>query len=186
MRVSLIQLRLARAKAETRLADYERVRQGRLPMRLSMSVQPLLALENVAWVRRRDGDPTLRVLYDRHYSRRKYRDGRRPAKIVGPGEYIALMSEEADAVFVWRKFISMDAQVGVNCAVFRNEGARLSSDLGLEAERIAWERWPGERLYTYVNPAAVESTNPGYCFKMAGWVKCGETLRGLHVLEKVA
>ena len=34
-RVSLMQLRLSRAKAETRLADYERVRQGRLPVRLS-------------------------------------------------------------------------------------------------------------------------------------------------------
>ena len=34
-RVNLMQLRVARAKAETRLADYERVRQGRLPVRLS-------------------------------------------------------------------------------------------------------------------------------------------------------
>ena len=34
-RVNLIQLRSARARAETRLADYERVRQGRLPVRLS-------------------------------------------------------------------------------------------------------------------------------------------------------
>jgi hypothetical protein len=31
----------------------------------------------------------------------------------------------------------------VNCAVFRNEGPVLSSDLILEAEELAWGRWPG-------------------------------------------
>ena len=54
----------------------------------------------------------------------------------------------------------------------------------LAAERYAWDRWPNERLYTYVAPNAVESTNPGYCFKVAGWTHCRTTSRGLHELEK--
>jgi hypothetical protein len=72
----------------------------------------------------------------------------------------------------------------VTCAIFRNEGAGRSSDLILEAMRAAWVRWPGERLYTYVNPRRVRSANPGYCFKAAGWQLCGITkTRKLLILE---
>jgi hypothetical protein len=46
----------------------------------------------------------------------------------------------------------------------------------------AWNRWPDQRLYTYVNPVKV-SANPGYCFKQAGWRFCGKTKGGLHILE---
>jgi hypothetical protein len=88
------------------------------------------------------------------------------------------------AVFVWRKFISKDAQEGVNCAVFRNEGAGLSSALIRDAMSLAWQRWPAQRLYTYVNPRRVRSRNPGYCFLMAGWRRCGVTkTRKLLVFE---
>ena len=38
-----------------------------------------------------------------------------------------------------------------------------------EAVKLAWAKWPNQRLYTYVNPRAIRSTNPGYCFQMAGW-----------------
>jgi hypothetical protein len=73
----------------------------------------------------------------------------------------------------------------VNCAIFRNEGQRLSSDLILAAEEMAWRRWPGERLFTYVWDAKVKSVNPGYCFKMAGWTSCGRNKDGrLTILEK--
>ncbi|MDQ3802518.1 MAG: hypothetical protein M3416_01485 [Acidobacteriota bacterium] len=96
-----------------------------------------------------------------------------------------MLTPEADALFVWRKFISDDGQEGVNCAVFRNEGDRLSSDLILEAERWAWAKWPGERLYTYVNPRKVRSANPGYCFLKAGWRKSGESKKGLLIFEKL-
>lgn len=144
------------------------------------------------WVPTRDADPRARALFDRHYSRRRYRDGRRPAKFVGPGEYIALVTAAYDALLVWRRFID-DAQVeyadgktrgaGVNCAVFRNEGPHLSSMLIREADEIAWAKWPGERLYTYVQASAVRSSNPGYCFLMAGWRRVGLTKGGLVVLE---
>jgi len=61
---------------------------------------------------------------------------------------------------------------------------RRSSDLIRSAMALAWQRWPGERLYTYVNPRFVKSANPGYCFLMAGWHRCGKTKsRELLILE---
>ena len=98
---------------------------------------------------------------------------------------MVLLTADCMALFVWRKFIDKSGQRGVNCAVFRNEGPHLSSTLIREAERLAAGRWPGERLYTYVNPRRVKSENPGYCFKAAGWRVCGRTAeRGLLILEK--
>lgn len=138
------------------------------------------------WYAVKDGDPTARDIFNRHYSRHFYKDGRKPKIFVGPGEKMVLMTVSCDALFVWRKFISAAGQTGVNCAIFRNEGDNLSSALILEAEKLAWQRWPNERLYTYVKPAAIKSTNPGYCFQMAGWRKCGVTkVNKLVILEKL-
>ena len=118
----------------------------------------------------------MREVFDRHYSRTRYRDGRRPKLFVGPGEKMVLRTANGDAIFVWRKFkISGDGQTGINCAVFRNEGPERSSVLILAAESLANDRWPGERFYTYVNPRKVKASNPGYCFQMAGWRKFGVT-----------
>ena len=137
-----------------------------------------------AWYSIADGDPVARDLFSRHYSHYVYKDGRKPKKFVGPGEYMALMTSDCRALFVWRKFISADGQQGVNCAIFRNEGNMKSSTLIREACQLAWQRWSGARLYTYVNPRAVRSGNPGYCFKMAGWKKCGVTkTRKLLIFE---
>jgi hypothetical protein len=61
--------------------------------------------------------------------------------------------------------------------MFRNLGAALSSGLIAEATRRTYEEWqarygclPAERLRTEVDTRAVKSRNPGYCYKMAGWV----------------
>ena len=144
------------------------------------------------WIPVRDGDTRALWLYRRHYSCKPYKDGRRAPgtygfvrKIIGPGEYLLLLTVTCDAVFSWKRFIDASGQDGVNCAVFRNEGPLLSSSLILDAEQWAWDKWPGERLYTYVDPRRVSSRNPGYCFKSAGWRHCGKTAGGLHVLEKV-
>jgi hypothetical protein len=138
------------------------------------------------WYAVSDGDPTARALFDRHYSRHHYQDGRRPKLFVGPGEKMVLMTTDGRALFVWRKFISADGQQGVNCAIFRNEGAVLSSELILEAEELARQRWPGERFYTYVDGRKVKSVNPGYCFKVAGWRLVGKTkVNKLLIFEKV-
>jgi hypothetical protein len=141
-----------------------------------------------AWRVTQDGDPAGRDIHRRHYSRRTYRDSRRPRLFVGPGEKLVLVTHDGRALFVWRKFKDDSGQLGVNCAVFRNEGGERSSDLIRAADEVAWARWPGERLYTYVDPAKVASPNPGYCFKAAGWRFCGRTKGGhgrsvLDILE---
>ena len=150
-----------------------------------MAEQPFLPLFAGPWLAARDGDDTARSLYDRHYSRYRYADGRKPMLFAGPGEKLVLLTPCARALFVWRRFRCADAQSGVNCSVFRNEGAGLSSGLIRAAEHIAWQRWPGERLYTYVNPRAVASNNPGWCFMAAGWQRCGTTKkRRYRIFEK--
>jgi hypothetical protein len=138
------------------------------------------------WFAVKDGHDSARAIFDRHYSRYHYKDGRKPKQFVGPGEKMVLCTDTFDALFVWRKFISGDGQRGVNCAVFRNESSFLSSMLILEAERLAWSRWPGERLYTYVKPEGIKSVNPGCCFKKAGWRRCGTTkVNKLLIFEKL-
>ena len=137
------------------------------------------------WFAVKDGHDSARAIFDRHYSRYHYKDGRKPKLFAGPGEKIILCTSTFDALWIWRKFESGDGQQGINCAVFRNESPILSSILILEAEQLAWSRWPGERLYTYVAPSKILSSNPGYCFKKAGWRKCGVTkVNKLLIFEK--
>ena len=136
-----------------------------------------------AWHEYRDGHQDALDLYDRHYSAREYADGRERKLLLGPGEKTVLLTADRSALCGWRKFTDDSGQEGVNCAVFRNEGDALSSDLLRDAMAAAWDRWPGERLYTYVDADAVESDNPGYCFKVAGWRSAGHTKGGLAVLE---
>ncbi len=149
-----------------------------------MNVQPFLI--GSGWQRMLDGDPSCRAIFDRHYSRYRYVDGRKPLLFTGPGEKMVLLRPDARALFVWRRVISADGQQGINCAVFRNEGDELSSQLIREADALADARWPGERHYTYVASQKIRSTNPGYCFKLAGWRTCGVTKRRLlTILERL-
>ncbi len=137
----------------------------------------------------KDGNDTVRSIFDRHYSRYFYKDGRKPKLFVGPGEKMVLMTADAGAICVWRKFISADGQDGVNCAVFRRESGDVASDMLRSAMDLCWQRWPGERLYTYVDPFGVPPTvragRPtwGHCFYQAGWTFAGLTKKRLHILE---
>ena len=146
-----------------------------------------LSLGTGYWVHAADGDLDLLALYRRHYSARERAPGTQ-RQFVGPGAHIVLTTPRVDALFVWRKFID-DCEFGggVNCAVFRNESKCLSSLMILEAEIWARDKWPGERLYTYVDASKVRrKRDPGRCFRRAGWTVCGTTKkRGLLVLEKV-
>lgn len=76
------------------------------------------------------------------------------------------------ARFVWRNMI------------FRNIGAGLSSDLIRTATEATYREWalrygklPQERLRTEVDVKRTQSTNPGYCYRCAGWER-GEIKRG--------
>lgn len=147
------------------------------------------------WWISKDSDLDCAELYERHYSRYKYADGRKRNndQFVGPGKPIVLRTWSGDALFVWREFVddciderTGERQEGINCAVFRNESKRRSSDLIRQADAIADVEWPNRRHYTYVDPTKVASKNPGYCFLCAGWRKCGRTKGGLIVLERAA
>jgi hypothetical protein len=136
------------------------------------------------WWLTKDGDRSCLALYERHYSAYRYKDDRKRYQFVGPGESIVLRNTDATALFVWRKFIDDSGQQGVNCAVFRNESGIQSSELIRQADEIADFCWPGERHYTYVSAEKVRSRNPGFCFLMAGWRRCGKTKGGLIILER--
>lgn len=148
--------------------------------------RPLIAGRRF-WSAAKDGDTVGFALARRHYSAWKNRKPKQ-RQFVGPGEPVVLIAPDGDALFVWRKSrYRLDSETGVECTVFRNESTARSSDMVREADLIAWERWPGERHFTHVDPRRVQSSNPGYCFLAAGWRKTGRvTSRGLIVLEKVA
>jgi hypothetical protein len=136
------------------------------------------------WFEIKDGDPRGKILYDRHYSRKRYVGYRKTSLFVGPGEKMVLLTVSADALFVWKlEKYRNDEQTGVNCSIFRNEGDVLSSELIKEAVDLAWRRWPNTRLFTFVRANKIKSSNPGFCFQMAGWRKCGTTKGGLVILE---
>jgi hypothetical protein len=67
--------------------------------------------------------------------------------------------------FVWRNML------------FRNLGPALSSDLIRSALAMTYVEWrrrygalPRERLRTEVDIRRVRSRNPGYCYRVAGWI----------------
>ncbi len=142
------------------------------------------------WFEVSNRDPRVVGLYSRHYSAIKngstigdwLRHGISP-----PGQDVTMLTSESAALFGWLKQnVRDDGQEGVQCYVFRNEGPMLSSNLIRDACDIAWRYWPGERLWTYVNPDFIQSVNPGYCFKKAGWELLPERSKaGLVILQCV-
>lgn len=146
------------------------------------------------WFPIRDGDLRGLAMYLRHYSSKKSRAlyshvppiGNH-ARFVGNGEHMVLMTPDCGALFAWRlQAFRKDSQTGIECTIFRNEATgTLSSVLIVEACELAWGRWPGRRLFTFVDPDQIASANPGYCFKQAGFRYCGVTKKGLHVLERL-
>ena len=137
------------------------------------------------WVPIKDGDLRAFGIYRRHYSARPKPNGYKLRQFVAPCVHMVLLTVEQNALWVWTaEQWRKDGQVGLNCAVFRNEGERLSSDLILSAEEWAWDKWTEQRVFTYIDGGKIRSVNPGYCFKMAGWQKCGSSSKGLTIMEK--
>ena len=128
-------------------------------------------------------DDEMRQLADRHYSRRTV--GAR--QFAYSGRKLVLRNQAGSVLWVWMfpdPSIRMDGQTGYNCAIFRNESSRRSSDIILEAEQFAIARWGPGRMYTYIDPAKVRSTNPGYCYLKAGWHSHGYSKGGKRLMVK--
>jgi hypothetical protein len=159
-----------------------------------MSTQPYLF--GPVWIPIKDGNVSGMNIFLRHYTARQTR---KVYQFIGPGDKEAYLTPDAKALFVWRKFISDAGEKGINCAVFRNEGslAGKSSELIEAACWLAWDRWPGERLYTYIDPSKVKhKRDPGRCFRKAGfryvYIKVGKQLHrkrtksGKLIMERFA
>jgi hypothetical protein len=123
-------------------------------------------------------NPIGRVLADGHYSRRK----RGSPQFMPPGQTIVLVSRDACAVFGWWRphpaygLQALNGLDGWTCSIFRNIGGGWSSELIIEAERALVLSGHGcgkDGMLTYVKIDAVRSSNPGYCFQVAGWRKIG-------------
>lgn len=134
-------------------------------------------------------------LADGHYSRRKVGS----PQFMPPGETLVLVTPARDAVWGWWRphpragIPSMNGLDGWTCSIFRNTGGLLSSDLVIaaeielvEAERRGDTAGPcgPDGLLTYVWPKKIRSTNPGYCFQVAGWVRSQWTKKGKRLLRK--
>jgi len=152
-------------------------------------------LVDARWLSVKRTDERAFALYRRHYSAAKGARWRRPGNtnVTSAGETMVLLTQCERALFVWlhTTIERHDKQRGVNCAVFRNEGAGLSSELIREADELAWQRWPQERRhFTYVDGGKTSRrrsrlATAGRCFEHAGWRTCGASQTGLTLLEVV-
>jgi hypothetical protein len=131
-------------------------------------------------------DPRTARLADGHYSRRKPGS----PQFMPPGQTLILLSYDELAVFGWWRphpdagLPSMNGLDGWTCTIFRNTGPILSSQLILAAEKELLERYDcgPDGLLTYVWDSKIASTNPGYCFKVAGWKRVGRSADGRKTL----
>jgi hypothetical protein len=139
------------------------------------------------WQRITKFDPRGAKLADRHYSRRKVGS----PQFMPPGETVILLSSDEKAVFGWWRphpasgIKAMNGLDGWTCTIFRNEGNELSSSLILAAEQFLIELGVSigpSGLITYVWDKKVKSSNPGACFKAAGWKRTGRSADGKKTL----
>lgn len=136
------------------------------------------------WLLSNRADKLALPLADRHYNRQK------PGtpQFVPPGRCVVLRMYGAVWVTSWpfAEYVKHEwAGAWVN-SIFRNEGAGLSSELILQA--IAATRWfwdpPALGIITFVDTDKIRSTNPGYCYLMAGFHRLEKTTRdGKRVLQ---
>jgi hypothetical protein len=133
----------------------------------------LQAPSNEVWRQVKASHVLARRMRDRHYST-KYPGGR---TVGPPGRRLVLVSHDGRALWVthWPEpHLALDGFDALRCTVFRREGRRRerASVLITAAMQLSEDvlgRAPDGWL-TYVEPAKVRSQEPGYCFKMAGFV----------------
>lgn len=143
----------------------------------------------IYWERVTKFDVRAVALADRHYSRRKPGS----PQFMPPGQTIVLLGPQA--VWGWWRpapssgIKSMNGLDGWTCTIFRNEGPIRSSDLILDAELALADVDIGpDGMLSYVWDKKIRSSNPGYCFKLAGWKAVGRSADGRKTLlqKKVA
>lgn len=126
-----------------------------------------------AWVETHKGHRRLVQLADAHYTRQTAGSN----QCCRPGVNLCLVTDDhAAGWIVWRPIPEVgrkDTLEAWECTLFRNEGARLSSDLVREATAIVFRRWgwpPRDGLISAVDPDRTRrKRDPGRCFRRAGW-----------------
>jgi hypothetical protein len=132
-------------------------------------------------------DPEARIIADRHYNRQSIG----APNFAPPGRCLVLKAlSPARALWVtswpFAEYVKHAWPGAWVCSAFRNEGAGLSSELIREAVAVTRWRWPEIPtlgMITFVDTRHVQSANPGYCYKRAGFEACGMTKGGLHALQ---
>lgn len=139
-------------------------------------------------------DPRACQLANRHYNRQSPNS----PQFVPPGRCLVLLTEKADALWItsfpFAEYVRHEWAGAWVCSCFRNESIQLSSELIVEA--VAATRWYGMHIdswncsmppdlgfITFVDTSKVKSTNPGCCYKKAGWHHVGQTKGGLVALQ---
>lgn len=128
------------------------------------------------WDKVKKNDTRGIALADEHYSRVAY--GKQGAQLGPPGALLCLLSDDANAIWVshwpYAEF-ALDGLDAFRCTMFRTQSQIYrASDLiksAMERTQEYWKDWtdPVDEWITWVVPNLVESRNPGYCFKAAGW-----------------
>ncbi len=128
------------------------------------------------WLEVPKGNRQARRMADRHYSFSNTAS-RNSHEVGPPGQKIILVTADSKAIWgshrpaPWAGIKRSDGLSGLFCFLFRNEGyvVAQSSDLIREAVVITALRWGSEDFWTYVAGAHVTSSNPGYCYLVAGF-----------------
>ena len=131
-----------------------------------------------------------RALADRHYNRQKVG----APGFVPPGRCLVLTRPGALWVtsFAFAQWVKHEWAGAMTNSTFRRESGPLASVLIRSALAATvwkaqtdpvWHGVPtpahGFALVTFVDPEEVRSTNPGYCYLMAGFERIGTTKAGL-------
>lgn len=129
------------------------------------------------WQVRNRHDRAAIALANRHYSR----EVPNHRQVGGPCFLLVLVTPCERAAWITQRHSERTRAARVladgypagtyRCALFRNEGAGLSSSLILSAMELTERMWgrADQGWQTYVDTAKIASRNPGYCFKRAGW-----------------
>jgi hypothetical protein len=139
------------------------------------------------WQRVDKFDPRTAALADRHYNRRKVGS----SQFMPPGQTVILLAHDEQAVWGWWRphpdsgVSAMNGLDGWTCTIFRNESPVLSSTMILDAEQALYQTGHDigpDGLLTYVWDSRIRSSNPGACFKKAGWRRIGRSADGRKTL----
>ncbi len=134
------------------------------------------------WRETDKGRPRLVELADRHYTRQQPGTN----QFCRPGKNLCLLLSDGMAGWVtWRPIPEvgrMDNLECWECTFFRNEGARLSSELIREATALTYREWGWPPRDGFITAIGIDQTKrgrsksspPGKCYLDAGWTAIGE------------